>query len=503
MLHHASSDGLAKRIIFDARRKAPMVFAVFLALAVPSQLGFGDVIYLKNGQKIVGTVLSQDKQHVEYEREGDEYSIPRSIVDHIEKSSAPPSDALPAQNSRALSPNELPLPPLAKATPGEDSPSPVVMGNRLDKALLRSLDEAVLRHPNDENRNHLGLVYRQAAEFLRQSGKPEEAIDLCRHGLAFAPNDLNLTLTLGQLLIIRSHYNEAIELLRPAENQFPKSPDLPLLLGSAYFYSESLDRAIEEWMKSLGLRDDPRVRAAITKTEQERDAASSYQEMRSEHFLLRHQGGAGLKPLGDQVLQTLEAAFKDLEMDLDSYPQEIIVVLLYPDQIYRDITRVPSWVGALYDGKIRVPVSGLSSMTPDLARTLKHELTHSFVRQATSGRCPVWFNEGVAQLEEGASTARFGVQLARALARGQTTPFSTLENSFLEMRPDQVTLAYAKSLAALQYLRDTYGMPEVRRLLRMLARSPDISSLLLGELRIGYAEFEQAVATYVENRYGS
>jgi hypothetical protein len=190
-------------------------------------------------------------------------------------------------------------------------------------------------------------------------------------------------------------------------------------------------------------------------------------------------------------------------MDLDIYPQETIVVLLYPDQVYHDITRVPSWAGALYDGKIRVPVSGLSSMTPDLARTLKHELTHSFVRQATSGRCPVWFNEGVAQLEEGAATARFGVQLARALALGQTAPFSSLENSFMDMPPDQVTLAYAKSLAALQYLRDTYGMLEVRRLLRMLARSPNISSLLLGELRIGYAEFEQAVATYVENRYGS
>jgi len=38
-------------------------------------------------------------------------------------------------------------------------------------------------------------------------------------------------------------------------------------------------------------------------------------------------------------------------------------------------------VGALNDGRIRVPVEGLTSMTEELARVLKHELTHSFVGQ--------------------------------------------------------------------------------------------------------------------------
>src|SRR5580704_15055595 len=50
----------------------------------------------------------------------------------------------------------------------------------------------------------------------------------------------------------------------------------------------------------------------------------------------------------------------------------------------------PSWVGALNDGRIRVPVEGLTSLTPELSRILKHELTHSFVQQKTHGRAPVW-----------------------------------------------------------------------------------------------------------------
>ena len=142
-------------------------------------------------------------------------------------------------------------------------------------------------------------------------------------------------------------------------------------------------------------------------------------------------------------------------------------------------------------------------MTPELQRVLKHELTHSFVYQATLGRCPTWFNEGLAQLEEGATTVSSGSVLARALANGQTLPFDDLESSFLELPKDQVGMAYVKSLAALQYLRDTFGMVEIRRLLKMMATSPDFDSLLQKELRMTYSALDQNVAAYVEKRYGS
>jgi len=155
------------------------------------------------------------------------------------------------------------------------------------------------------------------------------------------------------------------------------------------------------------------------------------------------------------------------------------------------------------DGKIRVPVSGLSSMTADLARVLKHELTHSFVRQITLGRCPTWFNEGLAQLEEGATTAGLGTQLARTLAEGRLPPFSELEVSFMVLTGDQVGLAYAKSLAGLEYLRETFGPGEIQRLLKLIPANPDFNSLLQDELRLSYPAFEREVGTYIDKRYGS
>jgi hypothetical protein len=262
-----------------------------------------------------------------------------------------------------------------------------------------------------------------------------------------------------------------------------------------------MDRAIVEWNKALDLQDNPRLREALARAEQERSVAGAYKELRSQHFLLRYAGNE-TTALEGEVLKTLEGGFRDLQLDLDFFPREPIVVLLYPDEAFHDIARSPSWVGAVNDGKIRVPVSGLSSITPDLARVLKHELTHSFVRQITLGRCPTWFNEGLAQLEEGATTTGLGTQLARSFVNDHLPPFSALETSFLNLPADQVGLAYAKSLAALECLRDTYGLGEISRLLKMMPANPNFNSLLQDELRLSYTAFEQEVANYIVKRYG-
>jgi hypothetical protein len=160
-------------------------------------------------------------------------------------------------------------------------------------------------------------------------------------------------------------------------------------------------------------------------------------------------------------------------------------------------------VGALNDGKIRVPVSGLSTMTPELARVLRHELTHSFVRQITVGRCPTWFNEGLAQMMEGATTTSLGSQLARAFAANKIPTFAALEPPFMGLPSDQVGLAYAKSLAGLEYLRETHGMTGIRRMLKLIASNPDMDSLLQSELRLSYEAFEHEVANYIVTRFGA
>ena len=484
--------------VLPTARIAPAFF--LLAALVPALRA--DEIYLKNGHKISGEIVREGAREIVYDLGNGEYTLPRSMVDHIVRSMPAPTDALPAANPPNLTRAEVPLPVLQSLDYSDEPLAGLIPTGSLDEPHLTRLDSDVLRNPTEENRYRLALAYREAGAFLMHVGKPDRAIELYRHALDFAPSDVALTVALGYALVTQKQFNPAIDLLARASSRFQQSPDVPLLLGSAYYYTENLDRAVAEWRRSLKLHDDPRVRDALVQAEHEREVAASYQEIRSLHFLVRYQG-ADNKPLAEQVRKTLETDFQDLEADLDVYPQATIVVLLYPDQAFKDITRLPSWVGAENDGKIRIPVSGLSSLTPELQRVLKHELTHSFVYQATLGRCPTWFNEGLAQLEEGATTASSGSVLARALTNGQTLPLDDLESSFLELPKDQVGMAYVKSLAALQYLRDTFGMIEIRRLLKMMATTPDFNSLIQNQLRMTYSALEQNVAAYVEKRYGS
>ena len=479
-----------------------LVLFLFLAALVPFT-AFADVIYLKNGRKIVAQVTQEDSKQVVYSVQGGELSIPKSMVDHIERSTNAVETPLsgPSENSQEKA-REVPLPALPSGEASSVTGSPVIKDGAVDEAYLLHLGDELAHNPSAENARLLKQGYQQAALFLAHNGDPEGAIQKYQQALKLLPNDLSLTLALGYLLVTQSHYLEAVDLLLPASDRYSKSADVVMLLGSAFYGMENLDQAIAQWNKALALQDNSRLRDAIGKAERERDIAGYYRELHSEHFLLRY-GGEPVEKLSGQVLNSLEASFQNLVLDLDYSPREIIIVILYPNQAFQDITRSPNWVGALNDGKIRVPVSGLTQMTAELARVLKHELTHSFVRQITMGHCPTWFNEGLAQLEEGDTTARLGAQLARAAAGGHLPSFQALEGPFLNMPQDQVALSYAKSLVALEYLRANYGMDEICALLKAMPSQPDFSLLLQNELHLTYPAFEQEVANYLVKKYGT
>lgn len=478
------------------RGKPARVCGLLCAFLLISSLLLGDVIYLKNGRKIVGQVSKEDDKQVYIETDGGELAIARSMVDHVEKSDAPPAAASqPSTHPSREAPLQI-TPPLESS----QEIAGVIHDDAVDEAYLTQLTDEAVHKSTPENLHKLKQGFQTAAVFLTRKGDPEGAILKYREALKYLPHDQSMTLALGYLLWKQEHYLEAVDLLSPEADRNPQSPDFRMLLGSAYYGMENLDQAIAEWNKALAIRDSPQLREALAKAQREREVSGSYSELRSEHFLLRYDGQEDEK-LSGLILNSLDGSFQDLVLDLDYSPSEAIVVLLYPNQAFRDITRTPSWVGALNDGKIRVPVSGITQMTPDLARVLKHELTHSFVRQITLGRCPVWFNEGLAQLEEGATTAALGSQLARAFAGGKTPAYSSMEGSFVGLPADQVPLAYAESLAALEYLRDVFGMGEVRRMLRAMA-STDFSTILQDEVRMTYPAFESEVASYVVKKYG-
>jgi hypothetical protein len=154
------------------------------------------------------------------------------------------------------------------------------------------------------------------------------------------------------------------------------------------------------------------------------------------------------------------------------------------------------------DGKLRIPVDGLEAVTADLSRVLKHELAHSFINQITRGRCPQWLNEGVAQIVEPRSSARQGRRLAQLYAGQHQLPLNVLEGNWMRFSGSEAVLAYHQSLAAVEYIRDTYGMSDVQRVLQRIGQGSSTEAALRTTIRAGYAEMEQEIGRYLKRLYG-
>ena len=391
------------------RRKKTTSVRLFLFLSLTALIPFtvfADVIYLKNGRKIVAQVTQEDSKQVVYSVKGGELSIPKSMVDHIERSAdaVEPPPSRPSENSQEKA-RDVPLPALPSGETSSVTDSPVIKDGAVDEAYLLHLGDELAHNPSAENARLLKQGYQQAALFQAHNGDPEGAIQKYQQALKLLPNDLSLTLALGYLLVTQSHYLEAVDLLLPASDLYPKSADVVMLLGSAFYGMENLDEAIAQWNKALALQDNSRLRDAISKAERERDIAGYYRELHSEHFLPRY-GGEPVEKLSGQVLGRAWRRRSRTSCSILTIPRARSLSSFFT-LIRRSRTspaRRTGWARST-TGKFAC-LSGLTQMTAELARVLKHELTHSFVRQITMGHCPTWFNEGLAQLEEGDTTAR-------------------------------------------------------------------------------------------------
>ena len=150
---------------------------------------------------------------------------------------------------------------------------------------------------------------------------------------------------------------------------------------------------------------------------------------------------------------------------------------------------------------MRIPVDGLTSMTPELARVLKHELTHSFIGQKTGGRCPVWLQEGIAQYIEGKRSRNVAGSLLSEYERHMEVSLASYETSWLTLPKDVVASAYAWSLAVVEEIVAVNGMYDVERVLDRIAAESAPEDAVRAVLHDSYADLMQSAAQFLRRTY--
>jgi tetratricopeptide (TPR) repeat protein len=462
-----------------------------------------ETIHLKNGRTITADTVREKDGRIEYEVRDNIYRIPKSLVERIDNSSAPLPD--PETTSATIEPSTAadarkdtpPLPGVKELKlPGTSESLQIIRHGKVDIDALNALE--LLGRPEVT-----AAGYFIAGRFEFDRGNRESARRYFERALGYSPDNAIILANHAALLVQLGRAREAINFAQHAVQVAPDSADSYTALGYAYSGADRTRDAVAAWERSLELRQDARVERLLAKAKRELVAEVNFSEHDTGRFTLRYEGTATKDTLRRQIVATLEKNYDELSNELGIVPYQNIPVVLYTEKAFFDVTQAPSWSGALNDGKLRIPVQGLDFISPELARVLKHELAHSFINQASAGRCPQWLNEGIAQVVESRSLDARGYLLAQLYKSESQIPLAALERSFMGLSGGRAALAYDESLAAAVYIRETYGMSDLRRLLEHLSQGGTTEEALRAVLRTNYKRFEQDLADFLIHKYGS
>jgi tetratricopeptide (TPR) repeat protein len=473
------------------RLRVTILFTMMLLFA--GAAASADTIHLKNGRTILVDHVRENGNRYEYEIGDDTYAIPKSSVDRVEAGGMP---AHAASSSATKSSGDLPafMPVDSLANQG-NLPEIIVKDGKVDT-------DAVSKLEGKGNAELSATADFIAGKFESEHGNMDQARRYFDSALRFQPQNSTVLIHYAVLLVRTGNAAQALTYAQRAVSAAPQSPDAYTVLGYAQQASDRTKDAVASWKRSLQLRPDPTVQQYLDKAQREQNVETDFAQRESSHFVLHYEGKQTSEAFRGQIVAALESDYDDLARDLGTPPHDNILVTLYTEQAFFDVTRAPAWTGALNDGKLRIPLSGLNSLTPELARVLKHELAHSFINQLSAGRCPIWLHEGIAQLLEPKSLASDGRQLAQLFKSQRNIPLNVLEGSFMRFSGAEASVAYAESLAAVSYINDSYGMGDLQRILERLSEGSSTEAALRATIHSGYGQLESDLAKYLSDKYG-
>jgi tetratricopeptide (TPR) repeat protein len=320
------------------------------------------------------------------------------------------------------------------------------------------------------------------------AGRPREAAVAFDEALRRMPRDPMLLLGAAVAAHLLADSDNARRYLVDALRYDPALTSASLLLGEILYRGGDLNGAIETYERAAAHAPDHRLlESRLEDWRKEAALHDRFARKLTDHFTVLFEGPAEAE-LAARALEVLEAAYWRIGAALYTYPSDVITVVLYTREQFRDVTRAPEWAGGAYDGRIRVPVLGALNERKEFERVLTHEFTHALVKTLAPRGVPQWLNEGLAMYFEGTDLTTLAERVRAVEARHA---LSTLERPFTGMSDTAATLAYAQSAVAVKVLMDEAGAPAVVGILAELGRGVRFAEAFERHANLPYAEFQK------------
>jgi hypothetical protein len=324
-----------------------------------------------------------------------------------------------------------------------------LIADRLDDAIAH-LEEAAQLGERVEVLQALGVAHTRRGNYAAATAALERVLEI-------VPSDGTALVALAEAYAHLDRRPEALDLLYRAREAGVHGPDLDQR-------AQLLSREIDAEWDFVHLQDS-HFRVSLADDE-ESDAV-------------------------EPILDALDDAYHVVGAKFAHYPSSRTPVVLYTQQDFHAITQTPDWAGGAYDGRIKIPVRGLTAGDPQLARVVRHEYAHSVIATVAGPRCPIWLNEGLAVWAEEVTEGERQDWAQERIAGRQLFDLTQLTSSFVSLPADRIDVAYAQSYLAVRLLVDEYGAHRLPDLLAAINRYGNLNDAFIDTYRENFSRFQQ------------
>ena len=272
----------------------------------------------------------------------------------------------------------------------------------------------------------------------------------------------------------------------------PAEPEAALLLADVFVRQNRNDDALRtlEKARDAGARHAA-IETRITRLRAERDLHSGFNTSYSSRFTVIFEGAPD-DARARAILARLDVAWDRVSRTLFTIPASPIVVALYTEQQFSDITQAPAWAAAAFDGRIRVPVRGALEQVAELDRVLTHELAHAFLRASAPRNVPMWLEEGIASIVEPRDLSWARDEVTRA---GRLLPAGVMMRPFRNLPAGEARLAYAQAALMTRAIVDQYSEGALNALVNDLGRGVPFDEAFRARMFTAWSDFFQRFAS--------
>lgn len=241
-----------------------------------------------------------------------------------------------------------------------------------------------------------------------------------------------------------------------------------------------------------------------------------FKEVKSEHFTIRyaHPEDYIIAEYGKDVL---EKSRFEIGLDLEEYPEEPLIVEIYPDlESFTTASTLPpenvektGVVGICKFNRIMVLSPRLLPKGYAWSDTLAHEYTHYLIFLKSENTVPVWLHEGIAKFEESrwreskrnVLSPFYETILAQALKKDGLVPIEKMHPSLALLdSAREAQLAFAQAGTSVSFLVDRWGNEGLVGLLEAMKARDDYKAAISDVTGLDFDTFYGSWKKYLEKK---